>query len=132
MATDVSFRLRHNLVTLLKDRNLTAAQLSRKTGVAKQVLSDWMSGVQPRKIEHLYSVAKALEVSMESLCFAPSENDLLSYGRNAPPPKNTIPASITTHGGSFGSSDNQLNQTFFTPDEIRGRFEIHLRRISDD
>jgi transcriptional regulator with XRE-family HTH domain len=122
MATDVNFRLRHNLATLLKDRSLTAAQLSRKTGVAKQVLSDWMSGVQPRKIEHLYAVARELGVSMESLCFAPSDQDLLA--------KDTSSVNISAGGPPL--AEEIPEKVIFSPNEIRGRFEIYMRRISDD
>ena len=122
MATDVNFRLRHNLATLLKDRSLTAAQLSRKTGVAKQVLSDWMSGVQPRKIEHLYAVARELGVSMESLCFAPSDQDLLA--------KDTSSVNISAGGPLL--PEDMPEKVIFSPNEIRGRFEIYMRRISDD
>ncbi len=122
MATDASFRLRHNLPTLLKDRGITAAQLSRKTGVAKQVLSDWMSGVQPRKIEHLYAVARELSVSMESLCFAGSDDELLANGRSG----FAGVAKVATDSGGGGSGGMVIS-----PDEIRGRFEIHLRRIED-
>ena len=122
MPPDVNFRLRHNLLTLLKERGLTAAQLSRKTGIAKQVLSDWISGVQPRKIEQLYMVAKELGGSMESLCFAQSEEDLLGNGR----------ATVTPSAGGSSLPDEVFTKAIFSPDEIRGRFEIYMRRISED
>jgi transcriptional regulator with XRE-family HTH domain len=129
LSSDVTFRLRHNLVILLKERGLTASQLSRKTGVAKQVLSDWMSGVQPRKIEQLYLVAKELGVSIETICFARSDEDLLAIVANSS--KSGFGA-----GGAasviLGMSGDALKQGVISPDEIRGRFEIHLRRISDD
>ena len=129
LSSDVTFRLRHNLVILLKERGMTASQLSRKTGVAKQVLSDWMSGVQPRKIEQLYLVAKELGVSIETICFARSDEDLLAIVANSS--KSGFGA-----GGAasvvLGVSGDGLKQGVISPDEIRGRFEIHLRRISDD
>jgi transcriptional regulator with XRE-family HTH domain len=122
MPSDVNFRLRHNLLTLLKERGLTAAQLSRKTGIAKQVLSDWMSGVQPRKIEQLYMVAKELGVSMENLCFAKSEEELLGNGRGT----------VTQSAGGSSMPDEVFTKAIFSPDEIRGRFEIYMRRISEE
>jgi transcriptional regulator with XRE-family HTH domain len=124
MPADINFRLRHNLFTLLKERDMTAAQLSRKTGVAKQVLSDWMSGVQPRKIEHLFVVARELGVSMESLCFAASDSELLSNTQ-------VTPSAGSDFSGSILSAPLS-SQGSFSPDEIKGRFEIHLRRITDD
>ena len=129
MATDVSFRLRHNLPTLIKDRAITAAQLSRKTGVAKQVLSDWMSGVQPRKIEHLYAVARELGVSMESLCFAGCDDELLAKGRSGF--VGVAQVAADSGGGTRGGSSGGSGGMVISPDEIRGRFEIHLRRIED-
>ena len=38
------FRLRHNLTDVLRRRGMTVAELSRSTGVAKQVLRDWTAG----------------------------------------------------------------------------------------
>ena len=105
------FRLRHNLAAILRARAMTAAELSRQTGVAKQVLSDWMAGVQPRKLEHLYVVAKTLGVSMEGLCFAKSEGDLLSDGKSSGGAGLEQPA-----------EDSGLQ-------ELRGRYEVYLRRL---
>lgn len=116
---DGEFRLRHNLAAVLRARTMTAAELSRKTGVAKQVLSDWMAGVQPRKLEQLYLVAVTLGLSMEQLCFAKSEGELLSDGRAS---------------GVAGSSKvfNDLTKGDLQHrDEIRGRFEVYMRRIDD-
>lgn len=114
MSLDVSFRLRQNLGTLLKERGLTASQLSRKTGVAKQVLSDWMSGVQPRKLEQLYVVAKTLGVSMDELCFG-------DPGKSVP--SSTVDQRVGTVVLPSGGAG---------PQEIKGRFEVYLRRISDE
>lgn len=105
-----TFRLRHNLTLLLKEHRLTATQLSGKTGIAKQVLSDWMAGVQPRKIEHLYLVAQTLNVSLEDLCF--SEAPTRSERAGIP-------------------KDTQVSKLLNQADEIRGRYEVYLRRIAD-
>lgn len=92
--------------------------------MAKQVLSDWMSGVQPRKIEHLYVVARELGVSMETLCFAASDGEILS--------KSYLNQSQSS--GLAGATPNisSPERGVFSPDEIKGRFEIHLRRITDE
>lgn len=106
------FRLRHNLTAILSHRGMTAAELSRKTGVAKQVLSDWMAGVQPRKLEHLYSVALTLGVSIDSLCFACSTEELLR----------SIASPVSP----------QTPSTANDVQELRGRYEVMFRRISDE
>jgi transcriptional regulator with XRE-family HTH domain len=113
------FRLRHNLAAVLRTRGMTAAELSRQTGVAKQVLSDWMAGVQPRKLEQLYVVAQTLGVSMDGLCFAKSEGDLMSDGKSS--------GSAGSSGVYSDSGEGDLQY----PDEIQGRFEVYMRRILD-
>lgn len=105
------FRLRHNLAAVLRARSMTAAELSRKTGVAKQVLSDWMAGVQPRKLEQLYLVAMTLGVSMEQLCFGESDADLIS----------SVKPSGTASFDQLGDGAELQ--------ELRGRYEIYVRRL---
>lgn len=108
---DMTFRLRQNLAAVLRQKGMTAAELSRSTGVAKQVLSDWMAGVQPRKLEQLYLVAKTLGVSLEDLCFA-AENDLTK------PKFNQLPIGASAGGDGLA--------------ELRGKYEVYLRRINDE
>ena len=110
MTTPV-FRLRQNLAVVLKDRHVTAAQLSRQSGIAKQVLSDWLAGVQPRKLEQLYGASLILNVSLEKLCFAQTTQSLLENDNEV-------------------NSANEGRPIHF--DEIRGRFEVHLRRITGE
>jgi transcriptional regulator with XRE-family HTH domain len=125
MTSKLTFRLRHNLATLLKERNLTAAQLSRKTGVAKQVLSDWLSGVQPRKIEHLYVVSRELGTSIETICFSQSDAELLA-GLSA-----SHSARTRADGSSFLAHDTFSPAVLFSQNELKGRFDIYVRRITD-
>jgi transcriptional regulator with XRE-family HTH domain len=108
---DMTFRLRQNLAAVLRHKGMTAAELSRATGVAKQVLSDWMAGVQPRKIEQLYLVAQTLGVSLEDLCFA--AEDELSKLKSSP----------FTAGASAGQDGLS---------ELKGKYEVYFRRINDE
>jgi len=48
---------------------MTAAELSRRSGVPKQVLSLWLAGVEPRKLSHLKKVATVLGTTIDALCF---------------------------------------------------------------
>ena len=121
------FRLRHNLTDVLRRRGMTAAELSRRTGVAKQVLSDWSAGVQPRKLEQLYAVARALELSMDDLCFAAADEIAVIFG-----PKGRLVDGDSSHGshGSYnGGGSGDLGHPLA---ELRGRYEIYLKRIDDD
>jgi transcriptional regulator with XRE-family HTH domain len=108
---DVTFRLRQNLAALLKHKGMTAAELSRATGVAKQVLSDWMAGVQPRKLEQLYLVAKTLDVTLEDLCFA--QEDELTTSKET----KGLTTAIGAGGGGLA--------------ELRGKYEVVFRRLDD-
>lgn len=53
----------------MEAKDLSAAALSRKSGVSKQVLSLWLSGTKPRNIYHLKSVAAALDTTIDNLVF---------------------------------------------------------------
>jgi transcriptional regulator with XRE-family HTH domain len=86
---------------------MSPAELSRKTGIAKQVLSDWMAGAQPRNLEQLYAVAKLLGISLKSLCF--SENPL---------------------SGESDGFDHHWDSTQ-TNNEFHGRFQVHIKRLCE-
>lgn len=61
--------LKKQLTLYLKTRGMTAAELSRKSGISKQVISIWLSGTEPRKISQVKKVASVLETSIDNLCF---------------------------------------------------------------
>lgn len=61
--------LKKQLQFQMDQKGISAAQLSRKTGIPKQTLSDWLAGAQPRKIELLKKVADEFGVTITELCF---------------------------------------------------------------
>ncbi len=63
------FQLKTQLRALLERHNMTAAELARRSGVPKQVLSLWLGGVEPRKLMQLKLVAEVFSVSVDELCF---------------------------------------------------------------
>ena len=65
----MAMTLKTQLKLLLEQRNLSAAQLSRKAGVSPQVLSLWMKGADPKKMSQVKKVADVLGVSVDMLCF---------------------------------------------------------------
>jgi transcriptional regulator with XRE-family HTH domain len=65
----LSMNLKSQLRQFLDLRSLTAAQLARRSGVSKSVLSDWLAGVTPRDIQHVKKVATALGTTVDHLCF---------------------------------------------------------------
>lgn len=63
------FQLKQQLRALLERHGITAAELSRRSGVPKQVLSLWLGGVEPRKLTQLKLVAEVFKVTVDELCF---------------------------------------------------------------
>lgn len=51
----------------LKQRKLSAAELSRQSGIAKQTISEWLQGAEPRSISSVKRVAQVLSVSIDVL-----------------------------------------------------------------
>jgi transcriptional regulator with XRE-family HTH domain len=95
--------LKNQLKALLVHRNMTAAELSRKSGVSKQVLSLWLGGAKPKNVDQIKSVSDALSVTVDHLLFGNSE-----INREKP-----------------GDGLHAL----LGDDWISGAFEIKLRRI---
>ena len=69
MKDNHAFILRQELKRHLKNQSLTASELSRKTGVSKQVISDWLAGVMPRNLMQVKSVSTFLGLPIDTLCF---------------------------------------------------------------
>jgi transcriptional regulator with XRE-family HTH domain len=73
--------LKTNLRRILIQKNMTAAQLCRNTGVPKTTLSEWMSGSSPRDIKKLKRVADSLGLTIDELCFG--DNKGLTIGEES-------------------------------------------------
>lgn len=94
--------LKKQLQLYLEKSDLTAAQLSRKSGVSQQVLSTWLRGGEPRKMEQVKKVADALGTTVDHLCF----------------------------GEGAQSKEGSMDlDTVFGDEWISGLFEVKLRRI---
>lgn len=61
--------LKNQLKIYLDIEDLTASQLSKKSGVSKQVLSLWLKGASPKNVEQVKSVAEVLKTTVDNLCF---------------------------------------------------------------
>lgn len=70
-------KLKQHLRNYLDDRGITAAQLARKSGVSKQVISTWLNGVSPRRIEQVKKVADVIGITVDELCFGASNPESL-------------------------------------------------------
>lgn len=61
--------LNKQLKLYLERHDLSATQLAKKSGVSKQVISLWMNGGSPKRIEHVKAVADIFGVTVDHLCF---------------------------------------------------------------
>ncbi len=64
--------LKSKLSTLLKEHGVTATKLGKDCGIAKQVICDWLAGVQPRSLCKVKRVALYFGLSLDELCFGES------------------------------------------------------------
>jgi transcriptional regulator with XRE-family HTH domain len=72
--TMVTMTLKTQLRAYLERMDMTAAQLSRKSGVSQQVLSTWLRGGEPKKLSQIKSVASVLSTTVDQLCFGSGVN----------------------------------------------------------
>lgn len=61
--------LKNQLKHYLDKNDLTAAQLAKKAGISKQVISLWMNGGSPKNIQSVKAVADIFGVTVDHLCF---------------------------------------------------------------
>jgi len=63
------------LKKLLSERNVTAREVSRATGVPQSTLASLMSGKSSHKPEQILSIARYFGISMETLLFGFDERE---------------------------------------------------------
>lgn len=61
--------LSKRLKAILEEQGMRAADLARKSGVPRSVLSDWMAGAAPKHLVQVMTVAQVLGTDIEDLCF---------------------------------------------------------------
>ncbi|MBS1983797.1 MAG: helix-turn-helix transcriptional regulator [Bdellovibrionales bacterium] len=101
-------RLKEELRILLKERDLTAAQLARASGVSPKTISDWLAGTPPRNIDQVRKVARVFGVTVDRLCFGETLTEKPSQEATQP------------------TSDLE---TLLGDGWITGLFEVRLRRV---
>lgn len=68
-------QLKYVLKDILKEKDISVAQLARATRVPRQTLDNWMSGQEPRSLRQVKDVADYLHVSLDYLCFGERGSD---------------------------------------------------------
>lgn len=56
-----------NLKRYRKERKMTQAQLAKKIGVSRPLISLWEKNVSYPSIDRVYDIAKALEIDVENI-----------------------------------------------------------------
>ena len=82
---ELRLKVKDQLRLLLKQHGITASELARRSGVPKQVLSQWLGGVEPRKLTHLKKVADVFGISIDALCFGNSRKESLQSNHSFSP-----------------------------------------------
>jgi transcriptional regulator with XRE-family HTH domain len=98
--------LKKQLRIYLDHYGITAAQLSRKSGVPKQSISGWLSGNNPRDVRQLKKVADSFKTTV----------DVLMFG-----------AGISEEEKASASLDALLGDEW-----LSGQFEIRIRRLKKE
>lgn len=75
VSKDHSMTLKSQLKYYIELRGLTAAELSRRSGVSKQVLSSWLAGAEPKKISQIKKVCAVLQTSLDHLLYGTGQDD---------------------------------------------------------
>jgi transcriptional regulator with XRE-family HTH domain len=65
--------LQKQLKLLLAKNQMTSSELARRTGISRQVISDWCAGVHPRNFVQVKKIAEVLGVTIDELCFGVSD-----------------------------------------------------------
>jgi transcriptional regulator with XRE-family HTH domain len=74
-ADDVEARIRARLRATRTERGLSLEALGRRAGMSASLLSRLESGRRRLSVDHLAALARALEVSVDDLLSAPTEDD---------------------------------------------------------
>lgn len=69
MLFDKEMTLQKQLKMYLERYDISAAQLSRKSGVSQQVISLWLKGAEPKKLTQVKKVAEVFRTTVDNLCF---------------------------------------------------------------
>lgn len=61
--------LSRNLKFLIQRSQITVAELSRRTGVPKQTIHNWLIGMKPRSSKKVRRIAEYFEITIDDLYF---------------------------------------------------------------
>jgi transcriptional regulator with XRE-family HTH domain len=94
-------KLDKQLKSLIRESDITVAQLARATHVSPKTIYNWLAGQKPRDLDAVKRVAEHFKISIEKLC----------YG---------IEVQISAKAGELEKHLDEVNA---------GIFEVVLRRV---
>ncbi len=74
--TTMKLQLKYILQELLDRHGLSITKLAKETGVPKQTISNWLSGMNPKNMSQIKQVANYFKVSIDYLVFADQKTAL--------------------------------------------------------
>lgn len=89
------------LKSAMKRANIGAPTLSKRTGVPRQTIANWIAGQSPQNLEDVRTIAKYFSMTIDQLCFVDTANE--------------------------DSNNNKLEE--FSDEINAGVFEVVLRRM---
>lgn len=69
MDSDHMMNLKKNLKYLMSKHRLSLVDISAKTGIPKQTLHNWISGVDPKNISQVRRLGTHFKLTVDELCF---------------------------------------------------------------
>ena len=95
-------KLKEQIQYYLNVRGMTATELSRRSGVPRQNISNWLMNQKPKDVEQVKRVADIFQVSLDHLLFGE-------------------PKPMETNKNTYPEFEHLMN----------GRFEIRIKKIGD-
>lgn len=65
----LTMQLAKQLKALLRENDITVAQLARKAGVSAKTIYNWLAGQHPKDIGAVKKVADQFDVTLDFLCY---------------------------------------------------------------
>lgn len=124
--------IKNQLQFFLKARNLTAAELSRISGIPKQSLSDWLAGVKPRSITHVKKLADVFGISLDEF-LSHKEQEKPKQKKHSYPqnPLGAITFIMDLQGRLVEGNEGMLNLLGITKEKATSVLPIDIIHYSD-
>ncbi len=58
------------LLDIIKEHNMSQAQLAQEMGVSRQAVHNWAHGLRVPQVKYMHSIAQVLDVPVEKICVA--------------------------------------------------------------